>query len=293
MVRVGIIQVTIQTADIDGDGSDELLARSSSGVETYKWVGNSWERIASKSPPYSDKEGWGKQRFYSTIQTADIDGDGSDELLARSASGMLTYKWSGSTWEFLDDKSPGWSDKTGWGKHKYYSTVQTGDINGDGKAELMARSSDGMEFYQWTGTNWKFLFGKSPDWSDKAGWDNPQYYCTKQTADIDGDGAAELMGRASNGLETLKWNNDAWATLDTANPKLDNNNWGSAKNYSTIQTGNIDGDKAAELIAKGPYGIRTWSFNRLSPNAWNHPTAYGFTPFSGDQQMLILILINF
>jgi hypothetical protein len=44
-----------------------------------------------------------------------------------------------------------------------------------------------------------------PAWNDTEGWDQPQYYTTIQTADIDGDGAAELIARAAAGITGFKY----------------------------------------------------------------------------------------
>ena len=70
--------------------------------------------LAGLGQPQLGHDGdWDKTRFYSTIQTADIDGDGAAELLARASAGIETYKWNGSSWGQLASASPSWSDKTG------------------------------------------------------------------------------------------------------------------------------------------------------------------------------------
>ena len=276
---------TIQLADIDGDGSSELLARAASGIETYKWAGSDWTLIDSKNPAWSDGEGWKDQRFYSTIQTGDINGDGKAELLARGAGGMDAYEWNGSSWKLMKASSPKWSDTENWGHEPYYSTIQTGDINGDGKAELLARSATGMVAYGWSGSGWTHLKGSSPAWSDDNDWNKEEYYATIQTGDINGDGKAELLGRSSGGIDAYGWNGSDWNVLTLSQPELKDSHWSSAGNYLTIQTGDIDGDKDADLIARGLYGIRTWSYDASSTTGWVRPIAYGFPPFTGDQQL--------
>ncbi len=142
---------TIQTGDVDGDGKAELLVRSASGMQTYKFnsAGNSWDLVVSDSPPWSDAAGWYHEKYYSTIQTGDADGDGKAELLVRSAIGMQTYKFNsaGNSWDLVASGNPDWSDAGGWDHEEYYSTIQTGDVDGDGKAELLARSASGMQTY--------------------------------------------------------------------------------------------------------------------------------------------------
>ena len=275
--------LTIQTADIDGDGAAELLARTAKGIDTYKWSGSEWSQVDSANPPWSDKNDWKKQRYYLTIQTGDIDGDGADELLGRGVEGMDSYDWNGSSWTLMMAKSPDLSDKAGWDKAEYYATIQTADIDGDGTDELLARSSKGLNTYRWSDSSWSTLKEASPAWDDKNGWNHARYYATIQPADINGDGADELLIRSAKGIDTWHWVGTEWGGLGSATPALSDDNWANAQNFMTIQNGDIDGDGADELVARGLYGVRTWSWNELTANAWDHPTAYGFTPFTGDQ----------
>jgi hypothetical protein len=68
---------TIQLADIDGDGRAELIGRGPSGilVNRFDTASDAW--IAKNpGPPLSDTADWDQPQYYSTIQFADIDGDG-------------------------------------------------------------------------------------------------------------------------------------------------------------------------------------------------------------------------
>lgn len=277
---------TIQTADIDGDGADELLARGVNGMDTYKWTGSEWKNLKGGSPPWSDAGGWDKVQYYSTIQTADIDGDGADELLVRAAGGMDTYKWTGSEWKNLKAGNPPWLDAYDWDDSEAYRTIQTGDLDGDGKAELIARSVDWLEVYTWTGTEWKtfFNFLAHTYWPTYQGWNKPGYYLTIQSADIDGEKGDELLIRNGSGMLAYKWDPTS-KVLDrivSDNPKLTDDYWADGDNYLTIQTGDVDGDGAADLIARGVYGIRTWSYNK-GTKAWDYPAKYGFDVFTGEE----------
>ncbi len=283
---------TIQTADIDGDGAAELLGRGVDGMDTYKWNGSEWTLLKSADPDWSDAGGWDKAEYYTTIQTADIDGEKGDELLARGAGGMDTYKWTGSEWKFLKSSSPPFSDAAGWNHPQYYLTIQTADIDGDGAAEMLARSGGGMETFKWNGTAWGHLKSEDPEWTDKGGWDQSEYYTTIQTGDLDGDGTAELLARAADGMDTYKWEDGSWVSLVASySPQLTNEHWSTAENYRTIQTGDVDGDNRDDLVARGIYGIRTWSFDKVIPNNWDNPVAFGFPAFS-DVEMAAFDFIN-
>jgi hypothetical protein len=101
------------------------------------------------NPPWSDANDWLYEQYYSTIQAADVDGDGQAELLARGPAGMETWRFNSGTdtWEEVVKGTPAWSDAWGWDYHKYYSTIQAADVDGDGQAELLARGATGMETF--------------------------------------------------------------------------------------------------------------------------------------------------
>ncbi|MEU4222269.1 VCBS repeat-containing protein [Actinoplanes sp. NPDC026623] len=150
---------TISYADIDGDGRAELLARGAAGIRAYEFdpATRTWSRLPD-GPPLSDASGWGDKRYYSTIQCADIDGDGRAELIARGAAGIQAYKFDPATrsWNLLP-AGPPLSDASGWGMQQYYSTIQCADIDGDGRAELVARGGAGLIAYKFTGVAWQSM----------------------------------------------------------------------------------------------------------------------------------------
>src|SRR5262249_11696204 len=107
---------TVQSADIDGDGRDVLLARSPAGLLAvhYDPASGQWLQMPD-GRPYSDTNGWDGARFFQTIQTADIDGDGAAELIARNTSGIEAWKYDpvNLVWHQLPS-GPGWSDTDAW-----------------------------------------------------------------------------------------------------------------------------------------------------------------------------------
>ncbi|GLV59930.1 hypothetical protein KDH_67540 [Dictyobacter sp. S3.2.2.5] len=89
---------TFRLADINADGQAELLVRGSGGLLAYAFnlATSTWNNLQSDTLGLNDTGGWSNPQYYSTIQAADIDGDGQAELLARAAIGITGWHYNTS-----------------------------------------------------------------------------------------------------------------------------------------------------------------------------------------------------
>src|SRR5262249_59801812 len=134
-------------ADVNNDQQDELFARGPRGILVNvfdpamgQWLPMIVPQFDGK-PIFSDAEGWNQPQYYQTIQTADIDGDGQAELLARDASGIEVWKFvpgqnypPDGTWIQIS-RGPVWSDqpingvRRGCNQPQYYTTIHSAHID--------------------------------------------------------------------------------------------------------------------------------------------------------------------
>jgi VCBS repeat protein len=257
---------TIRCADINGDGKAEILARGADGIETWAFDPENaiWIQLNEANPAWSDASGWNQAQYYSTIQCADINGDGRAEILARGADGMQAWAFDpvNKDWTRLNEANPAWNDASGWNQVQYYSTIHCADINGDGRAEILARGADGMQAWTFNSANatWTRLNEANPAWNDASGWNQSQYYSTIQCADVNGDGRAEILARGADGMQTWIFDptNAIWTQLNHGNPAWnDASGWNQVQYYSTIQCADINGDSKAEMMARSAQGMVT------------------------------------
>ncbi|HVK06763.1 MAG TPA: FG-GAP-like repeat-containing protein [Armatimonadaceae bacterium] len=257
---------TVQSADVDGDGQDELLARGPGGILVNRFDPDTgqWFLLPGSGPALNDAQGWTSDHYYLTIQTADIDGDGRAEIIARDAGGIVAHKYdpASGTWGLLPN-GPAWSDVSGWTDYSRFLTIQCADIDGDGRAELLARDADGIVAHRYdpVGRVWTKM-ARGPAWNNDSGWTHDKYYATIQTADIDGDGRAELLARDAGGIVAYKYDpaTDSWELMPAGPGWSDTSGWDGPQYFMTIQCADIDGDGRAEVVARDAGGIVAWKY---------------------------------
>jgi hypothetical protein len=242
-------------------------------------------------PELSDALGWKQPMYYSTIQTADIDGDGQTEVLARWIDGLTVYRFENGTL-LRHSRLPALSDNAGFYQPSWYSTIRTAVLEAKlGQADILAREGDGIHVFRYDGKKhqWRELGAHASvrpfaD-TDASGtnWTKPEHYLTIQLADLTGDGAAELVGRGHNGMQTWRWNPaaESWTQLCSAGVLADDNGFNQEPYYYSIQLVDVDRDGVAELLARAPAGVQTYKWNG---GGWSFISASG--PFGDDAGFL-------
>ncbi len=243
---------TIQFADVDGDGKSDVCARAAAGVRCWLSTGSGFSTQIGTSE-FSDSSGWAKEQYYGTIQMADVDGDGKADVCGRGASGFICLLSDGTG--FTTQLSLGdMADSGGWNDPKYYTTIQMGDVNGDGKADVCARAKAGVSCWLSEGNGFsKPVTG--PGLSDSEGWSDPKYYTTIQLGDVNGDGKADVCARAAAGFRCWLSNGSGFPTEISTTEFSDSSGWGDAKYYGTIQLADVDGDGKEDVCARAAAGF--------------------------------------
>jgi hypothetical protein len=261
------IWATLQFPDLDGDGADDVCARAVDGLRCGLSNGtDAFEGFSIWDERFTDPNGWSHVNYWSTLQFADLDGDGDDDFCARSASTVVCGLSDGSTFtsgpwleaglapeaRFADGAVPSWTLPS------YRNTIHLVDLDADGDADLCGRYADGIHCALSDGSTFGTPSRWSNGFSNAGGWDDgPSYWGTISFADIDGDGDADICGRGANDLVCALSNGaDAFETRSTWTTDLsDEAGFGSPRYWTTIQLPDIDSDGDADLCARNSAGI--------------------------------------
>jgi hypothetical protein len=253
---------TLRMGDLDGDGRADLCARADAGMRCWLSDAEGFG-AAIEGPPLSDAEGWAAPQYYGTLRLADVTGDGKDDLCARAAAGLRCWPSNGTGFDEHPDGSTdaapivldGLADADGWDAPSRYGTIRTGDVDGDGKADVCARAASGMRCWRATGDGFAAPIA-GPAWSDEDGWEGLPYWSTIRLADVDGDGKADLCARSSAGFACHLSTGDGFGEALAGPAWSDEHGWADYSNFASVRLADLDGDGALDVCARADTGIR-------------------------------------
>ena len=277
------------SGDINGDGSTDLICPYDYGLNTRTFVQLGPGPGQTTYTPWINWTGAGNNQFdldrcANGVQVGDANGDGLADLLC-------AYNYGGATTRTFIQLSSG-ADLTLWtNQHATLidqfeldncRPLRTGDINGDGRADLICPYDYGL--------NTRTFVQLAPvpgstftPWINWTGGGNSQFdldRCTNgvQVGDANGDGLADLLcaynygGATTRTFVQLSGGDDL--TLWTSQHATLINQF-EMNNCRPLVTGDINEDGRTDLICPYDYGLNTRTFVQLAPS----PNQTTYTPW--------------
>lgn len=226
-------------ADFDGDGRDDLAGRVSNGDW---WVSRS-TGTALQARLWGN---WSSTASWWNVQAADFNRDGRLDIAGRNSQGewsvSLAAGTTSSNFTFNTSKWGQWSTSTTW------SDVAIGDFNGDGRADIVGRSSIGQ---WWVNRSTGSSFSAALHYGN---WSTGTTWADVRVADFDGNGLDDIIGRAQNGQW---WLAESFVTQFKTRAF---GAWaGPQSQWQNVMVGDANRDGRADLIARNADQNQIWT----------------------------------
>ncbi|MGV8846871.1 FG-GAP-like repeat-containing protein [Tessaracoccus sp.] len=238
------------TADFNADWNNDLIARWTSNGSLKLYAGNGTGQVARTT---QIGVGWGGMSLLETL--GDFSGDGAQDVVARDRS-------TGVLWLYRGDAAGSWRLprlKVGTGWNGMNAIVGVGDLDGDGRGDVVARAASTGDLHLYPGTGASGFRASS---RIATGWAG--YNTIIGAGDFNGDAHADLLARESTtGI--------LWLVPGRGNGTLSSriqvgNGWNSMT--AIMSPGDFNGDRTSDLLASDVSG-RMWLYPRTADGGWS------------------------
>ncbi|GHJ47379.1 hypothetical protein Cs7R123_47210 [Catellatospora sp. TT07R-123] len=251
--------------DFNGDGKKDVAALNLSGDGLWIHRNTSTPGHPSLAAGQSVSTGWG---VVSDLMVADYDGDGKDDIVGRFNGTLAVWRSTSTATTFsFTYKSLG----TGW--DAYSRILPIADFDGDGKKDVAALNLAGDGLWVHRNTSTPGSPSMAGGQSISAGW---AVVNSLTTADYDGDGKSDIVGRFDGTLAV-------WRSTGTASA--------FSFAYGSVGTGWNDYGKILPIADFNGDGKKdVGALNHAGDGLWIHrnsSTPGNPTPLSGGQSVSV------
>jgi hypothetical protein len=258
----------VTMANLDGTGYDRMVIGPGPGPHHPPLV----QCLNDDGSVVSAFLAYGTPRYGVNLASGDLDGDGADEIITGAGPGEVFgphvrgWRWVGGTVIPM----PG-VNFMAYGTNRWGVNVAAGDIDGDGREEIVAGAGPGAVFGPHVRA-WKYQQGEMrplPGVSYLAYGTN-QYGVNTACGDIDGDGIDEIVTGPGPGLHfgahVRGWNFDGQSVMAIEDVNFFAYSIPIAGGVS-VACGDIDNDGYAEILTTpgpmvhNPPWLKCWNYD--------------------------------
>ena len=234
--------------DVNGDGKDDLIGFGYGGVFVSISNGTQFLLVSRWSTDYSYNQGW--RIGLAPRMVGDVNGDGKDDVVGFGSGGVWVALSDGTQFLPVSSWTSDFSYVQGWRTDLHPRVV--GDMNGDGKDDLVGFGYGGVFVALSDGTKFLPVSKWSGDYSYNQGWRIELH--PRMVGDVNGDVKDDVMGYGTGGV---------WVALSDGSKFLTVSKWTSDFSYAQgwrtdlhpRVVGDMNGDGKDDLVGFGYGGV--------------------------------------
>lgn len=271
-------------ADVNGDGFSDIVGFGQTGVlVSFGSANGSFSGAGQVLANFGQASGWSTDNQFHR-ELADVNGDGRADIVGFGIAGTLvSLARADGTFSNPVTGIANFGANQGWATQDGFART-TGDVNGDGKADLIGFGYAGTLVSLGNGDGTfqgaKLAIG---NFGVEQGWSSDNSF-HRTVADVNGDGRDDLIGFGYAG--TLVALAKADGTFDA--PKLALSNFGKDQGWSSQDgfardAADVNGDGYADIVGFGiagtfvAYGQANGSFSAARFDVQNFGANQGWT----------------
>jgi peptidoglycan/xylan/chitin deacetylase (PgdA/CDA1 family) len=193
----------VRLADVNGDQKADIIVRKQDGIYVALSSGYLFKSKVLWTKEFSDtiQNGWKLSKYNKEIQLADVNGDNIADVIGKSPRGIMVSLSTGTGFLPATLWKIDFSDVQDKNKLSTYNSMRLGDVNGDGRADLLLRERDGIHVLLSNGHEFvhDFIWYKAGI-IEQLNWNNPCYNFSFRVDDINGDQRADFIIRSLKGI---------------------------------------------------------------------------------------------
>ncbi len=236
---------TVRVGDVNGDGRSDVCGRGAIGITCAVSV-QSTSTAEDRLPHTVFRAVHHSSQINAApageIHLADVTGDGQADVCIASAAGISCAPsnvvgelgafraWSAADHPAVADAS---------------SVFAFADVDGDGKADACSRSANGISCARNLGRRFDVARAWLVDATTMRSWADARYASSVRLADVDGDGRADVCGRAPSGIICAMSNGKSFGAPER---------WAAASDFADgeLRFGDLNGDGRSDVCRLAP-----------------------------------------
>lgn len=243
-------------ADLNGDGFQDIVGFGQAGVVvSYGAAGGRFKVAELVLSNFGQTDGWvSDSQFHRDV--ADVNGDGRADIIGFGVAGTLvSLSRSDGTFSTPVIAATDFGANQGWVSQDRFART-TGDVNGDGKADLIGFGSAGTLISLGNGDGtFQTAYVALANFGFAQGWTSDTVF-HRTIADVNGDGRDDIVGFGNDGaIVALSRGDGTFAEGLLALRDFGKDQGWSNEDLSPRHLADVNGDGNADIVGFGSAGV--------------------------------------